>query len=116
MHYSVRLPLSNEHQKAMIILGDVEIVKGSNLAGYLFPSPNTFSDRPDWRERRCLQLVVDVATRQIIDDCHFVVSRRKVQCRGPATKTVAAKKENFQSRCPMSKMISGVGPMGRDQP
>src|ERR1700676_797574 len=54
VHDSVGPPLNNERQKAMIILGDVEVVKGSNLAGYLFPSPNTFSDRPDWRERRCL--------------------------------------------------------------
>src|SRR5258708_6033369 len=96
MHYGVRLPLGDERQKAMIILGDVEIVKASSLAGYLFPGPNTFSDRSDGCERRCLELVVDVATRQIIDDCHIVVSRREVQCRGPATKTVAAKKENSQ--------------------
>ena len=96
MHDSVRPPLNDERQKAMIVLGDVEIVEGSSLAAYLFPGPNTFSDRPDWRERRCLQLVVDVATRQIIDDHHLMVSRRKVQCRRPAAKTVAAENQDFQ--------------------
>ena len=48
---------------------------------------------PDRRQRRHLQLDVDLATRQVVDDRHLVAQRRQVQRRGPAAEAVPAQNE-----------------------
>src|SRR5262245_2613019 len=103
MHDRFRPPLRDERQQLMIILGDVEVAKANSLAGYLLPGLDTFSDGTDRRERRCLEFDVDFPTRQIVYDHHIVVSRRKMQDRGPAAKTVAAENQNFHLMPPRPK-------------
>ena len=62
------------------------------------------------------QLLIDVAAREVVDDRDLEALGRKMQCRRPATETVAAKNENLHSslfvyRTRGSSLSAQAGPL-----
>lgn len=72
MHHGVGLPIIKQIQKPLIVNRDVEVVEYNFEAGDFLPRTQTFAHGADWRQRFAFQFYVDIASRQIVHDSHFV--------------------------------------------
>ena len=93
VHERVGLPVLEQVEQALVVDRHVDVVERDVLAGHLLPGPQPLAHRPDRRQRRDLELDVDLATGQVVDDRHLVPLRGQVQRRGPAAEAVPAKNE-----------------------
>src|SRR5919112_34016 len=89
----VRLPLEEQVQKLLVVLGDVDVVEVDPVAGQLLPDAQALAHRTNRGEGLTLQLDVYLAPGEVVDNCHLVALRREVQRGWPAAKAVAAQNE-----------------------
>ena len=97
VHDRVRPQVRQHRDQPVVLRGQVQADEADLLAGDLFPDPDPLADRPDRRQRLDLQVDVDLATAQIVDDGHIVAAVRQVKRGRPATETIAAKNQNAHS-------------------
>src|SRR5947209_1147409 len=75
--------------------------------------PQPHAHRLDRRERSDLELVVDIPSRQVVDDDHVMTLRRQVQRGRPAAKAIAtenyyAHKHPFIARAPQFRPMARI--------
>ena len=112
VHDRVRPQLGQHRNELVVLGGQVQADEADLLAGDLFPDPDPLADRPDRRQRLDLQVDVDLATAQIIDDGHIVATVRQVKRGRPATETIAAQNQNAHSDSHHVPPFTGT-PFGR---
>ena len=72
------------------IAGDIHIFKGDAPPGHFVPCSEAFLNGGHRRQAVGSHLRVDFTARQIINDHNITSTGRKMQCGGPAAKTITA--------------------------
>ena len=87
--------LAQQRLEPVVLLGQVQVHEADLLAGQLLPHANALADGADRRQRLHLELQVDLAATQVVDDGHVPADVRQVQRGGPAAESVATQYENL---------------------
>ena len=88
-------PVAEQRQQPVVVLRDVDPVeRRSSVPDTSRHAGEPLAHRPDRGQARDLELVVDVAPRQIVDDRDLVAARRQMQRRRPAAEPVAAQDDH----------------------
>ncbi|MNE59606.1 hypothetical protein D3C80_1547130 [compost metagenome] len=90
---AVGRPVPDQGDQTVELLTDCQIDEVDGSARDLLPGGDAFAHGADGRQGLDLQLIVDVAPAEVVDDQHVPAARREVQGRGPAAEAVAAKND-----------------------
>ena len=99
VHQRFRLELLEQIEQPLIVHGDVEVGERDLLSRDLAPRRQPLAHVLDRRERRHLELDVDLAAREIVDDDHLMALGGEVQSSRPAAEAVAAQ-DQYSHGCP----------------
>jgi hypothetical protein len=78
-------------REEVVVLGEVEILKADCLARNFLPNANALAHRANWRQGVDLELKIDGAAAQVVNDDDVVANVRKVQGGRPTTKSITTK-------------------------
>src|SRR5262249_30824365 len=78
----------------VVIAPDAQVVESDLAARNLLPGAPALAGRANRRQRLDLQLGVDIAPRQVVDDRHLPAARRQMQRRRPPAEAVASENQN----------------------
>src|SRR5690606_20081634 len=95
VHDGVGLLGPDQVEEPGVVAGDVDAVEPHRPARDLLPRPQAHAHRLDRREAAGLELVVDVATREVVEDHDLVTELAQVQAGGPAAEAVTTEYEDL---------------------
>ena len=93
VHEGVGPPVLEQVEQPLVVDGDVDVVERDVVAGHLLPRPQPLAHRADRRQRLALQLDVDLAAREVVDDRDLVPLCGEVERGGPAAEAVPTQDE-----------------------
>ena len=98
MHHRIRLFVLQQVEQTLVLVGNVHVDKAHRLATDLFPGLEALADAHDRREGFHLEIDIDLAAAEVIDDQHLMALIRQVHRTGPAAEAVTAENENFHPK------------------
>ena len=94
MHDGARLFPLDEVKQQLVIRADCNALKTNGLAANLLPRSDPHPDSADWRKRLSLQLDIDLAAREIVNDYNVVANIRQMESRRPPAKSVSTQHDD----------------------
>ena len=76
-------------------MGDVHVDKAHRLAADLSPGLETLANAGDWGEGLDLQIDVDLAAAEVVNDQNIVALIGQIHSTGPAAKAVTTKDQDL---------------------
>ena len=97
VHDRVRAQFQQHRDQPVVLGGQVEVDEADLAAGHLTPDLDPLADRADRGQRLHLEVDVDLATAQVVDNGHVVATIRQIQRGRPAAEPVAAENQDAHS-------------------
>ena len=82
-------------EQPVVLLGQIEVDEPDLLASELLPNRQALAHGPDGGQGLDLELDVDAATRQVVDDDHVVPDIREVEGGRPSTESVTTEDQDL---------------------
>ena len=93
VHHRIGALGQQQIHQSLVLMGQVELHKAHRLATHLVPGPQPLGHGGDGGERLNLQVDVDLAAAEVVDDDDLVARIGQVDRAGPTAEAVAAENE-----------------------
>ncbi|MNS99371.1 hypothetical protein D3C72_1337720 [compost metagenome] len=103
---AVGFPVADQGDQAIELLAHRHVDEVDGAAADFAPCGDALAHGADGGQGLNLQLVVDVAAAEVVDDQNLPAPRRQVQGRGPAAEAVAAENDHPHWSNPVSSITS----------